>query len=127
VASDMPHRYTVQNDHSNYETTTNISRLIQLSRLECAAEICGNMVQNCMKPTTPSHPTGVRTHGWCHSVSNQMVEVTKPNREIGNTNNIKTAIENANLCGKKYTICAFCLKYAKNRIICEICGNRIVA
>ena len=115
MASDMPHRYTVQYDHNNYETTTNISRLIQLSRLECAAEICGNMVQNCMKPTTPSHPTGVRTHGWCHSVSNQMVEVTKPNREIGNTNNIKTAIENANLCGKK--ICDMC-------ILLEICEKQ---
>jgi len=25
-----------------------------------------------------------RTHGWCHSVGNQMVEVTKPNRKIRN-------------------------------------------
>jgi len=38
------------------------------------------MVQNCLKPTTPSGSTGVRTHGWCHSVGNQTVEVTKPNR-----------------------------------------------
>jgi len=45
-----------------------------------AAEICGNMVQNCLKPTTPSRYTGVRTYGWCHSVGNQMVEVTKPSR-----------------------------------------------
>ena len=27
-----------------------------------AAEICGNMVQNCLKPTTPSRSTGVQTH-----------------------------------------------------------------
>ena len=34
-------------------------------------QICGgNMVQNCLKPTTPSRSSGVRT--WCHSV-------TKPN------------------------------------------------
>ena len=45
-----------------------------------AAEICGNVVQNCSKPTTPSRSTEVRTHEWCHSVVNQMVEVTKPNR-----------------------------------------------
>jgi len=44
-------------------------------------QICGrNMVQNCLKPATPSHSTGDRTHGWCHSVGNQTVEVTKPNR-----------------------------------------------
>ena len=30
-----------------------------------------------------------RTHGWCHFVGNQMVEVTKHNR---NTNNFKIAI-----------------------------------
>ena len=40
----------------------------------------GNTVQNCLKPTTPSRSTGVRTHGWCHSVGNQMINVTKPNR-----------------------------------------------
>jgi len=45
-----------------------------------AAEICGNMVQSCLKPTTASRSTGVRTHGWCHSVGNQIVEVTKSNR-----------------------------------------------
>ena len=39
-----------------------------------------NMVQNCLKPTTASRSTGVPTHGWCHYVGNQMVEVTKPNR-----------------------------------------------
>ena len=38
------------------------------------------MVQNCLKPTTPSRSTGVRTHGWCHSVGNQMVEVMNPIR-----------------------------------------------
>ena len=26
------------------------------------------MVQNCLKPTTPSRSTVVQTHGWCHSV-----------------------------------------------------------
>jgi len=36
----------------------------------------GNMAQNCLKPTTPSRSTWVRTHGRCHSVGNQMVEVT---------------------------------------------------
>ena len=45
-----------------------------------AAEICGKMIQHCLKPTTPSHYAGVQTHGWCHSVGNQMVEVMKPNR-----------------------------------------------
>ena len=30
-----------------------------------AADICGNAVQNCLKPTTPSRSTGVRTRGWC--------------------------------------------------------------
>ena len=41
-------------------------------------QICsGNMVQTCLKPATPSRSTKVRTHGWCHSVGNQMVEVTK--------------------------------------------------
>ena len=28
-------------------------------------ERCGNTVQNCLKPTTPSRST---VHGWCHSV-----------------------------------------------------------
>ena len=42
-----------------------------------AAEICENMVQNCSKPTTASRSTGVPTHGWCHYVGNQMVEVKK--------------------------------------------------
>jgi len=41
----------------------------------------GNMVQNCFKPTSPSCSTGVQTHGWCHSVVNQMVEVTKLTRK----------------------------------------------
>jgi len=44
------------------------------------AEICVNMVQNCLKPTTPSRSTRIRTHGWCHSVGNQMVKETKPDR-----------------------------------------------
>ena len=45
-------------------------------------QICGgNTVQNCLVPTTPSRSTWVPTHGWCHSVGNQMVEVTKPNRK----------------------------------------------
>ena len=41
-------------------------------------QICGNMVQTCLKATTPYRSTGVQTHGWCHSVGNQMAEVTKP-------------------------------------------------
>jgi len=44
-----------------------------------AFEICGNTVQNCLKPTTP-----IWFHRdpdtWTHYVGNQMVEVTKPNR-----------------------------------------------
>jgi len=48
--------------------------------------------------------------------------------EIGNrnTNHIKNAVENANLCGK---ICDMrtLLKYAKNAAISEICGNRVFA
>ena len=56
------------------------------------------MVHNCLKPTNPSRFTGVWTHGRCHSVGNQVVDVTKPNRNRGNrsTNNIKIAMENAN-------------------------------
>ena len=77
------------------------------------------MVQTCLKPTTPSCSTVVRTAGWCHSVGNQVVEVTKRNLiEIGNshTDSIKIAVENANLCGK---ICdrpiRILLKYTKKR------------
>ena len=29
MASEIPHKYTVQYDHSNYETTTNIMRWTQ--------------------------------------------------------------------------------------------------
>jgi len=66
--------------------------------------ICGgNIVQKCSTPTTPSHSTGVRTHGRCHSAGNRMVEVTKPYRN--RNTNIKIAVENANLCGKRYAIC----------------------
>ena len=43
-------------------------------------QIYRNVVENCSKPTTPSRSTGVRTHGRCHFLGNQMVEVTKPNR-----------------------------------------------
>ena len=39
--------------------------------------------------------------GWCHSVGNLTVEVTKPNR------NIKIAVENANLW-EKHAICGKC-------------------
>jgi len=75
-----------------------------------AAEICGNTVQNCLKPTTPSRSTGIRTHGWCHSVGNQMVEVTKPNR---NTNNIKMPSKMP-IYAEKYAICAVCWNMQKN-------------
>jgi len=47
---------------------------------EYVAEMCRDMVQNYLKPTTPSLSTGVQTRGWCRSVGNQMAEVTKPNR-----------------------------------------------
>ena len=59
-----------------------------------AAEICENTVQNCLKPTTLSRSSGVRTHGWCHSVGNKMVDVTKPIEiDNRNTNNIKIAVK----------------------------------
>jgi len=80
-----------------------------------AAEICGNTVQNCLKPTTPSRSTGIRTHGWCHSVGNQMVEVTKPNR---NTNNIKMPSKMP-IYAEKYAICAVCWNMQKNAAISE--------
>jgi len=47
-----------------------------------AKYVAQNTVQNCLKPTTPSRSTGVRTHVWCHSVGNQMAEVMKPNRNM---------------------------------------------
>ena len=42
-----------------------------------AAEICGNVAQNCLKPTVPHL---VPQDGASLLVTNQMVEVTKPNR-----------------------------------------------
>ena len=91
-----------------------------------AKYVAQNTVQNCLKPTTPSRSTGVRTHVWCHSVGNQMAEVTKPNRTIceRNMNNIKTAVENANLCGKIWDMHTL-LEYAKKAAISKICGNHI--
>jgi len=75
--------------------------------------VCGNMVENCLKPTTPSPSTGVRTHGWWRV---PFCWQSKILIEIGqrNTNNIKIAIENASLCRK---ICNMrtllkCAKYA---------------
>ena len=47
---------------------------------EYVAEMCRDVVQNYLKPTTPSLSTGVQTRGWCRSVGSQMAEVTKPNR-----------------------------------------------
>jgi len=62
------------------------------------------VVQNCLTPATPYRSTRVQTHGWCHSVGNQMIEVTKSINliEIGDRNakNIKTVVKNAILCGK---------------------------
>ena len=87
-----------------------------------AAEICGNTVQNCLKPTTPSRSTGVRTHGWCHYVGNQMVDVTKPNeRGNRNTSNVKIAVENANLCVKNMQYAHFA-EICENAAISEICA-----
>ena len=87
-----------------------------------AAEICGNTVQNCLKPTTPSRSTGVRTHGWCHYVGNQMVDVTKPNeRGNRNTSNVKIAVENANLCVKNMRYAHFA-EICENAAISEICA-----
>ena len=47
-----------------------------------AAEICGNVVQNCLKPTVPHLVPQGSGHmdGASLLVTNQMVEVTKPNR-----------------------------------------------
>ena len=45
-----------------------------------AAEIWGIVAQNCLKPTTPSRSTGVQTQRWWHSVGNQVVKITKRNR-----------------------------------------------
>jgi len=68
-------------------------------------QICsGNMVQNCLKPTTQSCSTGVRTCG------NQMVEVEMGNR---NTKNIKISVENA-IYAEKYGQAHFA----------ETCGNK---
>ena len=93
-------------------------------------QICStNTVQNCLRPNFPiSFHRGPDT--WmCHSVGNQMVEVTKPNRNrkvMGNrkTNNIKISVENASLCGK---ICDMhsLQKYAKNVAQSEIWSNRM--
>ena len=71
-----------------------------------SAEICGNVVQNCLKPTTSSRYTRVRS-GHMDSVGNQMVEVTKSNSSR-NTNNMKIAVENAYICVKKYGTCTLC-------------------
>ena len=38
MASNMPHKYTVQYDHSSYETTTNIIRW-RHSRIKSASEL----------------------------------------------------------------------------------------
>ena len=68
-------------------------------------QICSrNMVQNCLKPTTQSCSTGVRTRG------NQMVEVEMGNR---NTKNIKISVENA-IYAEKYGHAQFA----------ETCGNK---
>jgi len=58
------------------------------------------MVQNYLKPTTPSRSRKVRILGWCHSVGNQMAEVTKKN-------NIKIAAEMP-IYAEKYEICTLC-------------------
>ena len=44
------------------------------------------------------------------------------NRSTKNIKIINIVVENANLCRKKYAICAL-LKYAKNAATCEICDN----
>jgi len=58
----------------------NMQQIADCLNTKYAAEIGGNMVQNCLKPTTPSCSTGIWTHGCCYSVGNQMAEVMKPNR-----------------------------------------------
>ena len=87
------------------------------------------MVQNCLKPTVISfhQSTGFRTHGQCYSVGHQMVKVTNL-MEIGNrnTDNIKIAVE-CQFMQVKISDMSTLLKYAKNAVIGEICGNRIFA
>jgi len=84
-----------------------------------AAEIWYRIAGNKLSHLIPEG-SGVRTHGWCHSVGDPMVEVTKLNR---NTDNVKVAIENANLCKK---ICDE-RTLLKNVAISKICGSRIFA
>ena len=76
-------------------------------------KMCGNVVQNCLKPTTPLCSTGFRTHGWCHSVGNLI--------EIGNrnTSDIKIAAKSQFIREN--------IRYVHFAEICEICGNRILA
>ena len=104
--------------HVLYTDFTIISTWLQLYCLFQPSFFGGgskNMVQNCLKPTTASRSTGVPTHGWCHYVGNQMVEVIETDNR--NTNNVKIAFENANLCRK---ICDMCilLKYVNK------CNNK---
>jgi len=61
------------------------------------------MVQNYRKPTTPSRSTGVRTHGWGHSVGNQMAEVMKLT-EMGNRNTILKLPSKLPIYAEKYAI-----------------------
>ena len=74
------------------------------------------MVQNCLKPTTSSRSTGVRTLHMDGAIL--LTKICSRQRnvvEIGNRNmtSIEIAVENANLCGKN-------MRYAH---FAEICGN----
>jgi len=89
-----------------------------------AADMCGNMTQNCLKATTPCRSTGVRTHGYIQS--KPMVEYRNI-IEIGNrsANNNKNCRRKCQFMRKKYAICALCWNMRKNAAISEISGNSI--
>jgi len=62
---------------------------------------------------------GVRTHGWCHSVGNQIVEVTKPNRNMV----IETRIV-LKLPSKMPIYAGKNMRHAHFAEMCEKCGNK---
>ena len=74
------------------------------------------MAQNCLKSTTPSLSTGVRTHGCAILLASRW---SRNLREIGNinANNIKIVVENANLCEKN-------MQHAHFAEMCKKCGNK---
>jgi len=77
--------------------------------------------------TTQSRSAEVRTHGWCHSLGNHTVEVTKPNKKwVTETQILLKVPPKMPVCAEKYAICAknFAEMCDKNVAICEICCYR---